>query len=64
MSLDVSVLYKPCVAYLDNGSFYLLNLNALPKFFCCKQLNGKMFNYVNSICLTNVFIDEAKLFDQ
>jgi len=58
---DVSVLYKSCVAYLDKWTTYLLNFNALTKRFCC---NGKMLNYVNSTCLRNVSIDEAKLFDQ
>jgi len=62
---DVLVSYKPCVAYLDKWTtFFALNFNALAKFFCSKQLNGKMFKHVNSICLRNVFIDEANLFDQ
>jgi len=52
---DVYVLYKSSVAYLDKWT--TLNCNALTKFFCCKQLNGKMLNHVNSMCLRNVYID-------
>jgi len=44
------VLYKSFVAYLDKWTTYLLNFNALTKFLCCKQLNGKMWNHVSSIC--------------
>jgi len=62
---DVSVLYKSCVAYLDKWTtLFALYFNVLTKFFCCKQLNGKTLDHVNSICLRNVSIDEAKLFDQ
>jgi len=60
----VSVWHKYCVAYLDKWTTHLLNFNTLTKLVCCKQLNGKMLNHVNSICLRNVSVDEAKLFDQ
>ena len=63
--LILTITRKSLVLHIwKNGSLYLLNFNALPKFFCCKQLNGKMLKYVNSMCLRNIFIDEAELFDQ
>jgi len=59
---DVFQLYKSCVAHLDKWTtLFALYFNVLTKFFCCKW---KMLNHVNSICLRNVSIDEAKLFDQ
>jgi len=61
----VTVIYS-CQIYLYrtnlvlhfwlNGPLFLLNLNALTKFLCCKQLNGKMLNSVSSIYLGEMFL--------
>jgi len=49
-------LYCRCLVLhiWPNGPLYLLCLNPLIRFLRLQQLNGKMMNYVSSICLIEI----------